>query len=174
MRAADLAKLAELASTEPPMTKVSLQGLSNAREIRRQLGAELEKHIRGKESLDEFVARLRKVSDFQASRARAIAQTEKTRAANGGRYAKAIREYLDAHEKAKRQHKKRPETPLFQWVHTPAAKEPRRHHVNISGMVRAIGEYFLPNVRYPGDPDAPPSETIHCHCYIRRYTRRAA
>lgn len=171
MKAADLRRLATIAAGEMPMTKVALTGLGNAQEIRRQLGAELEKHLRSKGSMADLVDRIKRVGAFQASRAQAIAQTEKTRAVNGSRYANAIDEYLAAYNRAKQGHRKRPQLPMFQWVHTNAAKEPRRNHINISGAVRAVGEEFLPGVLYPGDPNAPPSETIHCHCYIRRYTR---
>ena len=34
--------------------------------------------------------------------------------------------------------------------------------------LREVGEEFLPSLRYPGDPQAPPSQTIRCHCYLRR------
>ena len=173
MRAADLKWLEAIAKGELPMTKVALDGLSNASEIRRLLNAELEKHIRAKESMADFVKRIQRVGKFQAAKALAIAQTEKTRAVNGGRYAAAIDEYLPQYEKAKKNHRKRPAKPRFQWVHTNAAKEPRRHHIDISGAVREIGEEFLPGVLYPGDPNAPARETIHCHCYIRRYGRRS-
>ena len=65
--------------------------------------------------------------------------------------------------------RKRPELPKFQWINPRTAKEPRHEHVAISGNVRPVGEEFLPSLRYPGDPQAPASQTINCHCYIRRH-----
>jgi hypothetical protein len=163
-----LEAIAKAAETEPPMVQVALDGLSAKSEILAQLQTELEKHLRAKEGFQGLVNRIQKVTQFQADRAARIAQTEKTRAVNGGRYANAAREYLDKYAKAKQQHKKRPDLPRFRWVHTNAAKEPRRAHIDLSGQVREVGEDFLPGLKYPGDPDAPPSQTIYCHCYIRR------
>ena len=58
--------------------------------------------------------------------------------------------------------------PVFQWVNPLRAKEPRHMHVAISGSKRPVGEEFLPGLRYPGDPNAPASQTVNCHCYVRR------
>lgn len=163
-----LEALRQMAQGEPPMTKVSLDGLGDRESIRRSLEVELEKHLRAKEGLDGLMGRIQKVTHFNASRAARIAQTEKTRAVNGSRVAQLINEYLPEYEKARRQHRKRPEPPRVQWIHTNAAKEPRRSHIHLSGTVKALGEEFLPGLKYPGDPDAPASETINCHCYVRR------
>lgn len=168
MTARHLDNLRKMAEGESPFLQASLDGLADRAEIRRRLQTELEKHIRSKEGFDGLLDRIQKVTQYNASRAAAIAQTEKTRAVNGSRVSQAISDYLEQYEKARKQHRKRPALPRFQWVHTNAAKEPRRAHIAISGEIRAVGEEFLPGLKYPGDPDAPPSETIHCHCYVRR------
>lgn len=168
MTARRLEALRQAAQTEPPMTRVALEGLGDAEEIRRQLQTELEKHFRAKEGFDGLLTRIQNVTQSSASRAARIAQTEKTRAVNGSRVGKAIGEYLAEYEDAKKRHAKRPELPRFQWVHTNAAREPRHRHIALSGTVREVGSEFLPGLKYPGDPDAPPSETINCHCYVRR------
>lgn len=162
-----LADLADLAETESPFTKMSLDNLGNVEVIRRQLLVEIEKHIRAKEGRDGLVQRIQRVTGATMNRARTAAQTERTRALNGTRVSKAIRDYLVEYDKAVKGHRARPALPVFQWVNPLAAKEPRHEHVAISGDKRPVGEEFLPGLRYPGDPNAPPEQTINCHCYVR-------
>lgn len=163
-----LAELADLAVTETPFTKLSLDNLGNEESIRRRLEVEFEKHLRAKDGVSGLTDRIQKVMGETLSRAKTIAQTERTRALNGTRVSEAIRQYLTDYDKAVQGHRKRPEVPVFQWVNPLRAKEPRHMHVAISGDRREVGEEFLPGLRYPGDPNAPPSETINCHCYVRR------
>ena len=163
-----LNELARLAEQESPLTTLSLDNLGNPEIIRRQLQVEIEKHIRAKEASSGLVERIRKVAGISLARAKATAQTEKTRALNGTRIAEAIWQYQKDYDKAVKGHRKRPELPKFQWINPRTAKEPRHEHVAISGNVRPVGEYFLPSLRYPGDPQAPASQTVNCHCYVRR------
>lgn len=163
-----LNELARLAEQESPFTKLSLDNLGNPEIIRRQLQVEIEKHIRAKEASSGLVERIRKVAGTSLARAKATAQTEKTRALNGTRIAEAIRQYQKDYDKAVKGHRKRPELPKFQWINPRTAKEPRHEHVAISGNVRPVGEEFLQSLRYPGDPQAPASQTVNCHCYVRR------
>lgn len=163
-----LAELADLAVTESPFTKLSLDNLGNEALIRKRLQVEMEKHFRAKEGAEGLVGRLQKVMGENLTRAKTIAQTERTRALNGTRVSDAIRKYLQDYEKAAKGHRKRPDMPMFQWVNPLRAKEPRHMHVAISGSKRPVGEEFLPGLRYPGDPNAPASQTVNCHCYIRR------
>lgn len=163
-----LNELARLAEQESPFTQLSLDNLGNPEIIRRQLQVEIEKHIRAKEASSGLVERIRKVAGISLARAKATAQTEKTRVLNGTRIAEAIRQYQKDYDKAVKGHRKRPELPKFQWINPRTAKEPRHEHVAISGNVRPVGEEFLPSLRYPGDPQAPASQTVNCHCYVRR------
>ncbi len=163
-----LADLADLAEHESPFTKLSLDNLGNEEIIRRQLQVEIEKHFRAKEGVQGLAERIRGVADTTMERAKTIAQTERTRALNGARVSEAIRQYLAEYDKAVKGHRKRPELPVFQWVNPLRAKEPRREHVRISGTKRPVGEEFLPGLHYPGDPNASASQTINCHCYVRR------
>lgn len=163
-----LNELARLAEQESPFAQLSLDNLGNPEIIRRQLQVEIEKHIRAKEASSGLVERIRKVAGTSLARAKATAQTEKTRALNGTRVAEAIRQYQKDYDKAVKGHRKRPELPKFQWINPRTAKEPRHEHVAISGNVRPVGEDFLPSLRYPGDPQAPASQTVNCHCYVRR------
>lgn len=163
-----LADLADLASAEPPFAKMSLENLGNEEIIRRQLQVEIEKHFRAKEAASGLVERIRKVTGATMNRAKTAAQTERTRALNGTRVSGVINEYLEAYDKAVRGHRKRPALPEGQWINPRAAKEPRHEHVAISGDIRPVGKDFLPGLRYPGDPRAPASQTVNCHCYWRR------
>lgn len=160
--------LADLAEQESPFTKMCLDNLGNEEIIRRQLQVEIEKHFKAKEAASGLVERIRRVTGATMNRARTAAQTERTRALNGTRVSAAIRDYLDKYDKAVKGHRKRPELPVFQWVNPLTAKEPRHMHVAISGDKRPVGEEFLPSLRYPGDPNAPASQTVNCHCYVRR------
>lgn len=163
-----LLQLARVAEQEPAFTKVSLGNLGNERLIRTTLQAELNKHFRAKESTQGLVDRIMKVMNASRERAITIAQTEKTRALNGSRIARDLEQYFADYAKAAQGHRKRPEVPEYMWINPRRAKEPRHEHIAISGNVRQAGEYFLPALRYPGDPQAPPHQTINCHCYIRR------
>lgn len=169
MTRAELDALRRLADGEPSMTRVALRDIGNPAGVRSALQREFETSLRGKESRAQLVDRLMRVAGMNHTRAATIAQTERTRAANSARYARAIEDYLKAYDKAVKGHRKRPSLPMFQWINPRLAKEPRQHHVDISGKRCAVGEEFLPGLRYPGDPDAPARETINCHCYIRRW-----
>lgn len=145
-----------------PFTQVSFRALQNSRAIQKRLEVEFEKSLRAKEGRKGLVERIHKVMGENINRAKTIAQTERTRALNGGRYVQALRNYRD-----KLKDGTIPNEPLFQWINPRRAKVPRHQHVAISGTVRRAGEDFLPLLRFPGDPRAPASQVINCHCYIR-------
>lgn len=169
MRRSELERLRRIASQrEPPMTRVALYDIGNPESVQRDLQAEFEKSLRGKESTEKLIQRLQRITDMSRERAATIAQTERTRAANSARVQGALDEYLTAYDKAVQGHRKRPERPEFQWVNPLVARMPRHEHVALSGTVRPVGEEFLPNLHYPGDPQAPARQTVNCHCYVRR------
>lgn len=157
---------------ESPMARVSLDDLANPERIRKRLATDLEIHIRSKKGLGDLVNRIQKTARMDANRAKRIAVTEKTRSMNSARMQPAIEQYLKEYDKAVKGHRKRPDPPLFQWVHTNGAQEPRPRHIALSGTIRVIGEEFLPGVHFPGDPDGPAAEIISCHCYIRRVAQK--
>ena len=151
------------AERETPFTRVAFRNLSSERSILARLQVEFEKSIRAKEGRKGLVERLQKVMGENLNRAQTIAQTERTRALNGRRYADALRQYKNKLESGIITN-----PPVFQWVNPLRAREPRHMHVAISGSKRPVGEEFLPGLRYPGDPGAPASQTVNCHCYVRR------
>jgi hypothetical protein len=55
-----------------------------------------------------------------------------------------------------------------EWV-TARDKRVRDSHRDLNGMIRGVGETFPGDngdLRYPGDPNAPGSETIQCRCVL--------
>lgn len=171
MTAKRLKELADMAIVPDPMSQVALDELMNPELIRQQLKTEFEKHLRAKESLEGLVARIQRVSGKSSSRARAIARTEKTRAVNGERFARIVNDYLDRMDKARKGHRRRPDRPLITWIDPRTAKTPRHEHVAISGRTIPVGEEFMHNLHYPGDPQAPIEQVVNCHCYIRLKSR---
>nr|MBR4281668.1 hypothetical protein [Clostridia bacterium] len=158
----------EASQAETTMTRVALHDVSNPATVRRQLQTAFDTSLRGHESTEQLIKRIQHVADVSRARAATIAQTEKTRAANSARVASAMKEYLEAYDKAVKNHSKRPEPPMMQWVNPRAAREPRPHHVAISGTIKPVGDEFFPGLRYPGDPQGPAHEVINCHCYVRK------
>ena len=151
------------AERETPFTRMAFRNLSSERSILARLQVEFEKSIRAKEGRKGLVERLQKVMGENLNRAQTIAQTERTRALNGTRYAEALKQYRNKWADGVI-----PKPVYFQWVNPLYAKQPRHQHVSISGTVKEAGQEFLPMLKYPGDPDAHASQTINCHCYIRR------
>lgn len=48
-----------------------------------------------------------------------------------------------------------------QWIST---RRIRQSHIDIDLTIKELGEEFLPNLKYPNDPDGPPEEVINCSC----------
>jgi hypothetical protein len=48
-----------------------------------------------------------------------------------------------------------------QWI---SVRRIRQSHIDIDSTIKEIGEEFLPNLKYPNDPDGPPEEVINCSC----------
>jgi hypothetical protein len=117
--------------------------------------------------VDSLVERYR--SNFVAHRAETIARTEGLRALHEGNedlYRQAIeRGDIDA------------DSLLREWNHGTEDINSRIGHVKMDGQKRKFGEAFENPItgallRYPGDPQAGPQETIGCACAVS--TRLAA
>lgn len=100
-------------------------------------------------SIDEMAKRINN-QDYLAHRAATIVRTESVRAANYGVQVAAEQyEYETVKE----------------WV---AIRDDRtRHsHRTLNGVQRELDEPFKQGLRFPGDPDAPPGETVNCRCVM--------
>ena len=155
------------ALSENPFSRVSFDDLSDPFAIQQRLDQELTRHLRAKEGIDNLIERIRRITGYNANRAKTIARTEKTRAQSAGRLKKLLDPYFDAYDKAVRQHKKRPERPWHEWVEPMVAKQPRHDHIVLSGKKVPVGEEFGFGLRYPGDPAGGIEQVANCHCYTR-------
>ncbi len=93
-------------------------------------------------------------------RSNTIARTEALRAVHAGNdelYRQAVQDgSLDANQLKR------------QWV-TARDERVRESHVLLNGLVRTLDETFPGTggpLRFPGDPDAPASETVQCRCAL--------
>jgi len=98
-------------------------------------------------SIDEMTQRINN-KDYLSFRAARIVRTESVRAANYGVQVAAEQyEYETVKE----------------WV---AIRDDRTRHTHrtLNGMERELDEPFKDFLRFPGDPDADPAETVNCRC----------
>lgn len=156
--------MAKIASRDDPYSKIAWGNLARPADVEARLRRELGTSIRRGEGTDALIDRIRRVTGFELYRAKRIAITERTATVNGAR--------LEAILEENRNRKHGEKATRKQWVHSHYPKSPRHHHVAASGQVRYATEYFVmgngARLLYPGDPNAPASERIHCRCYIRR------
>ena len=101
-----------------------------------------------RETLPELRGTLRKAFADRDARALAIARTETGKASSTARFESMERsEVVTSHE----------------W-RTAQDGEVRDSHSGLHGQVRALGEEFLPRLKFPLDPDAPAEEVVNCRC----------
>jgi hypothetical protein len=109
--------------------------------------------------IDRMVARYQE--RYIAYRARVIARTETLRAVNEGQE-EMIRQAIASGAV-------RPEQVQRVW-RTARDERVRGSHRTMEGQVRALDDAFVSGrgavLRYPGDPAAPPSETVQCRCVV--------
>lgn len=101
------------------------------------------------ETIAELQARIRTLFNGATSRSLTIARTESAQAANGARDLVFEAEGVDS----------------TGWL-TARDTHVRDEHVRLEGDVKPRGESFVPGItlRYPGDLEAPPGQTINCRC----------
>jgi len=98
-------------------------------------------------SIDEMAKRINN-KDYLAHRAARIVRTESVRAANYG-----VQIGAEAYEY---------ET-VKEWVAI-SDNRTRHSHRALNGVQRELDEPFKEGLRFPGDPDAGPAETVNCRC----------
>lgn len=138
----------------------------------RRFDSSVRASIRGERALttaqiDNMVERYRK--RFVAHRAKTIARTETTRAINEGDeelWNQAVESGAIA-----------PEDIENVW-HTARDERVRASHSAMNNQKRGFGEPFTSglgnSLRFPGDPQAPPADTINCRCVVAREIKKEA
>lgn len=109
--------------------------------------------------IDRMVDRYRE--RYVSFRSRVIARTEALRAVHQGTF--------DMYRQAFDQGLVDPSQVVRTW-HTAADERVRGSHVAMNGQERPPGEPFFSGagnrLDFPGDPEAPPSDTIQCRCVV--------
>ncbi len=104
------------------------------------------------ETMEDLRKRVNHVFDVRTSAgAMAIAMTETAASVNGG--------WLEAYKQSGVIEKK-------EWYHAGSSLNDRPEHIAMSGEVVRLEERFSNGLMFPGDPSAPPSETVNCKCII--------
>lgn len=127
-----------------------------AKRVKKALADELgqpssfvEMRQRIEETLPELTERLEQVFADKTGRAGVIARTEVTKSVNTARELQMREEGVEQ----------------VQWI-SERDDFVRESHTELDGEIRAIGEDFKPNLRYPGDDRAPAEEVINCRCIL--------
>jgi len=141
--------------TETGMTSRIFQEKAERARLREAILAELNKSIKSgvgrAEVADALIGRINK----EKALARTLARTDTTRAVNEGREAACLELWELGIEIWK------------VWLHMPISKEPRPHHMAMSGEKRRPGKMFPNGGLYPGDPSLPGEERYNCNCRIK-------
>ena len=145
-----------LHENESPMSKIAYNNLGNNPAIRRKLQNELAQATVLGEGQHKLIERIRKVTGMSVSQARRVAQTERTRVQSQARW-QAGKEAMAAG------------VGVYNTWSTRMINS-RDTHISLNGKKAMQGNAFVTSagnsLKYPGDPTAPASEVINCHCVL--------
>lgn len=126
-------------------------------QIRASVNEVIVSRIENGGSLRDAIQGVKDVFRASLSRARTIARTETQIAMAASRMAQYEAEGVEEHV----------------WI-TAGDEFVRDSHEKLDGVIRKVGEEFLPMLTRPGDPDADPSEIINCRCQAVAVSRSMA
>lgn len=145
-----------LQENESPMSKIAYNNLGNNPAIRRRLQNELAQATVLGEGQRKLIERIRTVTGMSVSQARRVAQTERTRVQSQARW-QAGEEAMAAG------------VGVYNTWSTRMVRS-RETHISLDGKKAMQGDAFVTSagnsLKYPGDPTAPASEVINCHCVL--------
>ena len=145
-----------LQENESPMSKIAYNNLGDNPAIRRRLQNELAQATILGEGQHKLIKRIRKVTGMSVSQARRVAQTERTRVQSQARW-QAGEEAMAAG------------VGVYNTWSTRMINS-RDTHISLNGKKAMQGDAFVTSagnsLKYPGDPPAPASEVIDCHCVL--------
>lgn len=131
--------------------KGALKNLEKGEVANKRLRREFAQGILKGDDDAKMIKRIRKVTGMQENDAMRVLQTERTRVIGMSQQSTAEEYY----QKTGRMPKKR-------WVCS--FHNSRDSHQKLHGQVVRFDEEFAPNLRYPGDENAPAHETVNCLC----------
>ena len=138
---------------QSPFSKLAYMNLGKNPAVRRRLQNEMAVALRLGESQQKIVKRIQAVTGQLTWQAKRVAQTERTRVQSQARF-EAGAEAAALGVKV-----------YHEW--STRMRNSRDTHIALNGKKAMQGEKFPGSeLRYPGDPNAPASETINCHCVL--------
>lgn len=131
--------------------KGALKSLEQGDLANKRLRREFAQGILKGDDDSEMVKRIQNITGMQERDAMRVLETERTRVIGMAQQSTAEEYY----EKTGRKPKKR-------WVCS--FHNSRESHIDLHGVIVDFDMEFAPNLRYPGDENAPASETVNCRC----------
>lgn len=145
-----------LNDTQPVFSKIAYRHLGQNRAIRTALQNTMAQAAILGESQDKILKRIQKITGQAKYQARRVAQTERTR--------------IQSQARAEALHKAAEMGIITTKEWSARMRNTRDSHAALNGVVIPENKKFRTiwgnELRYPGDPEAPASEVINCHCVL--------